>query len=192
MRQLHRGTALALGLFLVLHFAHHLSLVAGTDIHLRGFDLLRPLYRAILIEPVLLALFALQIFLGLRLAQGRGWPHTGWGRLQTASGLYLAAFLLIHLGAIFAARLQDVDTNTHFAAAGLHSPRLRLFFAPYYTLAVAALFAHVASALYWRGVPHMRWLVGLGLIAGAVIVAGLMGAFGGPAPPLQHLEPLPL
>lgn len=168
----HRWTAAALGLFLLLHLGNHLALAGGFAAHGAVMGALRPLYRAPLIEPVLIALFALQISLGLALARRRGLGR-GWAAAQVASGLYLAFFLVQHVPAVLAARraTPPVDTDAHFAAAVLQGwPAL--YFAPYYTLAVAALATHLAAALHFRGVT-LRALPLAGLALGAAIVAAL-------------------
>jgi hypothetical protein len=38
----------------------------------------------------------------------------------------------------------------YFAAAGFHVPPFQFLFAPYYFLAVLALFVHLGCALYWQ------------------------------------------
>lgn len=169
----HRWTAAALAPFLALHLANHLALAAGPGAHRAVMDALRPLYRVGLVEPVLIALFALQIGLGLALARRRGIGR-GWAAAQVASGLYLAVFLVQHVPAVLAARTATppVETDVHFAAAVL-SGWPALYFAPYYLLAIAALATHLAAALHVRGrsLPALPWA---GLALGAAIVAGLI------------------
>lgn len=168
----HRLTAAALGLFLALHLGNHLALLAGAGAHGALQNALRPVYRAAPVEPVLLALFALQIGLGLALARRRGMGR-GWAAAQVASGLYLAAFLVQHVPAVLAARAATppTDTDASFAAAVLQGwPAL--YFAPYYALAVAALATHIAAALHFRGLT-LRWLPWSGLALGAAFVAAL-------------------
>jgi len=181
LRRAHRLTALALAAFLVLHLGTHLTLLAGLEAHRATLLALRPLYRALPVEGVLLALFALQIGLGLGLARRR-WARTGpgrgWAAAQLLSGLYLAAFLVQHIPAVLWARAGQppVDTDTLFAAAVLQGWGA-VYFAPYYALAVAALATHLAAALRLRGRAGAA-LAASGLMLGTLIVAGLMGAFG--------------
>lgn len=173
----HRLNAAVLGLFLVLHLGNHLALLAGIEAHRALQSLLRPLYRPAPVETLLIALFALQIGLGLALARRRGIGR-GWALAQTASGLYLALFLVQHVPAILLARAQTppVDTDALFAASVLQGLQ-GLYFAPYYALAVAALATHLAAALRFRGL-RLPWLPWLGLGLGVMIVAGLRDAFG--------------
>jgi succinate dehydrogenase/fumarate reductase cytochrome b subunit len=169
----HRWTAAALAPFLALHLANHLTLAAGPGAHRAAMDLLRPLYRAAVVEPALIALFTLQIGLGLMLARRRGMGR-GWAAAQVASGLYLAFFLIQHIPAVLAARAATppTDTDLHFAAAVLAGWPAH-YFAPYYSLAVAAFATHLAAALHFRGctLPLMPWA---GLALGAGVVGGLI------------------
>lgn len=167
-RRLHRGLALVLGLFLVLHLGNHLAGLAGQDMHGRVQDALRQLYRAPVVEPLLLAAIAVQAGLGLwLLARRRRWT------MQTASGGYLALFLLVHLGAVLAARAAGTETTLAFAAAGLHAPApWPAVFAAYYGLAVLALFVHLSVPLGRRHValgPVLR-LLGAGVALTLVLL----------------------
>jgi hypothetical protein len=66
-------------------------------------------------------------------------------------GAYLAFFLLVHVTAVlFGRSVLRLDTNFYFAAAGFYVPPYQYFFAPYYFLAVLALFTHLGCAAYWQ------------------------------------------
>lgn len=80
IRRLHRWNAVALGLFLALHFSNHLVFAAGVEAHLAVLKSLRRLYRPVVIEVTLLALFLAQIGLGLALARRTCRNRTGWGQ----------------------------------------------------------------------------------------------------------------
>jgi len=139
-RRLHRTLALGLVLFLALHLGNHLAGLWGQDRHGAVQTALRAVYRSPLVEIALLSAFAAQIGLGLMLLAKRRRLT-----LQTLSGAYLALFLTIHIAAVLAARWQGIDTDLAFAAAGLHaSAPWPLIFAPYYGLAVLAVFAHLS------------------------------------------------
>lgn len=154
MKRLHRALAVILAVFLALHLGNHLAGLAGQDSHRAVQDALRLLYRHPLVEPLLLAAVAAQVALGVALLAHR--PRL---TLQTASGGYLALFLAIHVGAVLTARLQGIETDLAFAAAGLHAPApWPVLFAAYYGLAVLALFAHLS-------VPLSRRSPGLGRAA---------------------------
>ncbi|MFM5906912.1 MAG: hypothetical protein ACKOPO_04905 [Novosphingobium sp.] len=200
LRRIHRATALLLGLFLLAHIGNHLIALAGVSAHIAAMEGLRAIYRNPLIECLLLAAFALQMVTGgARLIAGwRGRKgKVAW--LQAGTGAYLAVFLFIHVSAVSGARTGGVDTNFHFAAAGLHVPHLPWFFVPYYTLAVACLFTHLGCAGFWalldRGRKRQagRFLVGMaaagGLIA-TVITAILAGLIVPVEIPASYLRPL--
>lgn len=184
LRRAHRLNAVALGAFIALHLANHAALIAGPEAHVAAMDALRPIYRAGLIEAAILVLFAAQAGIGLALIWRRGRPRGVWAWAQALSGLYLIFFLLQHVPAALMARAAELDTDIRFAGAVVARPPDMLYFAPYYVLAVAAIFTHLACALRFRAWPDppsplARALPFAGAAFGALIVAGLMGAFGG-------------
>lgn len=184
VRKLHRYGAVVLALYLLVHIANHLAALGGIDAHLRFMDAARLVYRQPLAEAVLLLAAAAQAFSGLRMLAS-GWDRRkGWlPWLQAASGAYLALFLLIHVSAVLFGRVVlDLDTNVHFAAAGLQVWPYSLFFLPYYFLAVLALFTHLGCALARRAgpLPGRRALVlavpvSAGAVVSGLIVVALMG-----------------
>ncbi|MFC5462530.1 hypothetical protein [Massilia niabensis] len=184
VRKLHRTCAAVVALFVLAHVVNHLAALGGIAAHLRFMDVARLVYRQPLAEAVLLLCAAGQAGSGLWLVRS-GWKRrSGWlAWLQAVSGMYLALFLLIHVAAVLAGRtVLDLDTNVHFAAAGLQVWPYQLFFVPYYFLAVVAVFAHLGCALARRAgpAPRMRALAaGLPLSAGVVfsglVLAALMG-----------------
>lgn len=191
-RRAHKLVAWVLAVFLVLHIGNHLALLGGTDAHLAVQAVLRPLYRWLPVEALLLILFAAQILLGLFLVYRRGKPQGGWAWAQVLSGLYLAFFLLQHVPAVLFARMGNGahDTTVHFAAAPLSVAPFHWYFMPYYTFSIAALLTHLAAMLHFRGAGRAITLALpiTGLAIGAVIVAGLMGAFGGPGVPQEYRD----
>ena len=185
LRRLHRLNALVLGLFLVAHMLNHAVLVVGIEAHEAVMEAMRMVYRIVPVEVALLTLLAVQIGLGLVLVWRRGRPQGGWAWAQVLSGLYLFVFQIQHVPAVLAARLMpDVpDTDVHFAAAVLSEPGFAIYFAPYYALAVLALFTHVAAALRFARWPreahagHFALPV-LGFALGLLVVLVLMGVIG--------------
>jgi succinate dehydrogenase hydrophobic anchor subunit len=180
LRRLHRATGAVLAAFLVAHVANHLAALAGVDAHVRFMDAARRVYRQPVVEAVLLACVVLQAASGLRMVwAGRQRRRGLLAWLQAGSGAYIALFLAIHVGAVLAGRAGGLDTNFHFAAAGLHVWPFVLFFVPYYFLAVAALFVHLGCALA-RHAGERRVVVaalaaGIGAITAALIVTMLAG-----------------
>ena len=173
MRRAHRALAIVLSLFLTLHLGNHLAGLAGQETHRAVQEALRLVYRHPLVEPLLLAALAAQVTLGvLMAARRRRWT------LQTVSGGYLALFLMIHLGAVLSARVQGIDTDLAFAAAGLHAPApWPAIFAAYYGLAVFAVFAHLSVPLSRRHAVAGRATLVLGAGLSLVLVALLAGLF---------------
>lgn len=188
-RRLHRLGGALVALFALMHLGNHLLALAGQPAHQRMLEALRLVHRHPLVEPLLLLVLASQLVSGAAgawrvLRPGGGVPTLPpVVRLQALSGLVLGAFVLAHVVAVLIGRVVlRLDTNFHFAAAGLHSPWV-WFFAPYYFLGVAALGVHLACAVHrhrpaqptaWRrGLP---WLLGLGGGAlGAWLVALMAG-----------------
>lgn len=186
-RRLHRLSALLIGLYLAFHMANHLAGLQGQAEHIAFMQAARVVYRHPLVEGLLLALLVWQGISGSVLLARRFRARDGlmaW--LQIGSGAYLLFFLVNHVGAVLAGRLVfGLDTDFRFAAAGLHVGYFRLFFAPYYLLAVTALFTHLGCAAYFmlhRSPMALRRgvLFGLsltGLLLGLLFVLSMMGVF---------------
>lgn len=171
MRRAHRALAVFLAVFLALHLGNHLAGLVGQATHGSVQAAVRVVYRHPLIEPLLLLAVAIQIGLGLALvARRRRWT------LQTASGLYLALFLAVHLGAVLSARWQGTETDLAFAAAGLHAPApWPAVFALYYGLAVLAVFAHLSVPLSRRSAALGKATLAFGAALAPSLVAMLAG-----------------
>lgn len=184
LRSLHRLSALAIGVFLVVHMGNHLAGLAGQTEHMAVMAALRRIYRVPVVEAVLFALLLWQIGSGALLLVRRWRVLDGAvAVLQVTSGALLLVFLIIHIGAILAGRAAGVNTDFRFAAAGFHTGLWWLFFAPYYWLAVLALTTHIGCAVYWHlGAYSVRIRQGVlagfvfaGTIAGGAIVLALAG-----------------
>lgn len=184
-RAYHRTSAVLLLLFVGAHIGNHIAAAGGQYEHQLVMATLRRVYRHPLVEPLLLLLFLAQAGTGATLVI-KGWRgrrgRVAW--LQALSGLYLAGFLFLHVVSVLTGRLVlGLDTDFRFAAAGFHVPGWPWFFAPYYFLAVVALFAHLGCALYWaaggaargRARVALAGMIALGGAAGGLIVAALAG-----------------
>jgi succinate dehydrogenase/fumarate reductase cytochrome b subunit len=181
LRRLHRISAVVITGFACLHLTNHLAALAGAAVHIAWMDAARGLYRQPIVEALLLFCIVFQVCSGLWLV-GRGWQQrrgrVAW--LQAAAGAYLAFFLVVHVSAVLYGRAAlHLDTNFYFAAAGLHAPPFAWFFAPYYFLAVLALFTHLGCALYraWPAQAERCLAVALGggFVAALAIVLSLAG-----------------
>ena len=187
-RRLHRAAGAILGVFVAVHVANHLVGLADADAHVRFMEKARHAYRQPVVEAVLLACAVLQAVSGLRMLWAGRQRRRGllpW--LQAGSGAVIALFLAIHVSAVLVGRgVGGLDTNFYFAAAGLHVWPYVLFFAPYYFLAVAALFVHVGCALR-RGRTVVACCSGAGIVVASLIVATLMGAIQPVGIPARYL-----
>ncbi len=177
LRYAHRISGTIIGLFVVLHFVNHAALFWGVDTHIRLMEILRPIYRNSVSEIGLLLAIGFQMVSGLTMLWRRRRQISGFvGWLQAGSGFYLLLFLLVHLGAVFQARLSDgTDTNIYFAVAGYYAG-LSAFFIPYYFLAVTSIAAHIGCGLYWilaQGGRGNRLVLAASLVAGTVFAAAL-------------------
>ena len=191
-RRLHGMAAVVVGLYALVHLANHLVALRGIASHIAFMQAVRQVTRVPAVEALLLAAVAFQAGSGVlmvlrrrrqRPARPQRRPLFEW--LQEASGLYLAFFLLVHVVSVLAGRaVLGLDTNFYFAAAGLQARPYPLFFVPYYGLAVAALFIHLACLLR-RRLPAATPLATrdraawAGIAAGAVLAALIVASFSG-------------
>ncbi|MEL6535464.1 MAG: hypothetical protein AAFQ98_08635 [Bacteroidota bacterium] len=197
MKKAHHFSGLFIALFAGLHLFNHLLSLGGIQQHLNSMAAMRQVYRHPILETALLLAVVLQITTGLRLwGRLRQKAHPFFVRLQLWSGLYLAMFLLIHVGAVLAGRwVFQLDTNFYFAAVGINTFPFNLFFIPYYLLAVLSVFAHLAAVhaqkmkrswgtLTPKGQAQM--LLALGAIVAVLILYGITGGFQGVEVPEEY------
>ncbi|MFN6373718.1 MAG: hypothetical protein ACK4YD_00995 [Chitinophagia bacterium] len=178
MNKLHRICGLILVCFVGIHLFNHLCSLLGADAHLAVMQQLRKVYRNPFVETVLLMAVVLQIISGLSFVfskQKNKWKSCA--KWQVCSGFYLAVFLFIHVGAVLAGRfILELDTNIYFGVAGLNSFPANLFFIPYYTLAIAAFFMHLA-ALHAQRMHKNIAGVSVALQTKLLIITGVLIAF---------------
>jgi succinate dehydrogenase/fumarate reductase cytochrome b subunit len=178
-RRLHRTAATVVGIYVIVHVLNHLLALRGIGAHIAFMEAARKVTRIPAVEALLLLGVAVQAGSGLRLLwRRRGQRRLALGRLQALSGAYLAFFLAVHVvSVLFGRAVLHLDTNFYFAAAGLQVSPYPLFFVPYYGLAVAALFAHLACALR-RRFDGLAWGgIAAGVVAAILIVASFSGVF---------------
>jgi len=181
LRRLHRACAVVVAAYALVHLANHVAGLAGLSVHLAFMAAARRVYRVPAVEAVLLASVAVQMATGLRMALvPTPARRSRLSKLQAASGVLLALFLAVHVGAVLAGRAAlGLDTNFYFAAAGLHQAPWFLFFAPYYFLGTLALFAHIACAVQRRmGERSMPVLAGA-LIGGGALAGSFVASLAG-------------
>ncbi|HTD04445.1 hypothetical protein [Undibacterium sp.] len=182
----HRLSACVIGAYVLVHVFNHLLALGSVQAHIGFMDAFRKVYRTGAVEVLLLACVAFQIGSGLHFLRARwGQRHGFFDRLQAISGAYLAFFLVVHVSAVlFGRSMLGLDTNFYYAAAGMHVAPYGWFFVPYYFLAVAAIFGHLACAFHWltreRLGPVARkagalGVLGAGLLTATLIVAAFSG-----------------
>jgi len=177
-RRIHYISGLTLTVFIGLHLVNHLSSLWGIATHIELMDSLRLVYRNPFAELLLMGAVLTQIISGIKLFRTeKNIPATWFAQLHRWSGMYLAVFLVIHVGAVMTGRfLLHLDTNFYFGAAGLNSLPFSLFFVPYYGLAVISFFAHIAC------VHHAKMSITIAGVlpsmqAKAILVTGILVTF---------------
>ncbi|HEY5083511.1 MAG TPA: hypothetical protein VII48_03240, partial [Rhizomicrobium sp.] len=186
----HGMSALAiLILFVLPHLANHLAGIVSGAAHIEVMRWARLDYRNVIVEPLLLTLIAFQIMSGLVLVR-RKLSRTSdlFGTLQTMTGIYVGIYLLAHMTAAFSARGAGTDTNWNWLTyddRGLLSHLDSFTLVAHYWVGPIAIVAHVACGLRVvmlehgvseRMVGRLAWgLIGLGVAASSVILAGLLG-----------------
>jgi hypothetical protein len=190
MKKLHFISGLIMAVFIALHLFNHACSIFGADTHIEVMSMLRPLYRNLFVESVLLLAVLVQIVSGLGLLKHfRKTASSSFDKLHIWSGLYLAIFLIIHVGAVLSGRFfLHLDTNFYFGVAGLNTFPLNLFFVPYYVLAILSFFWHVASihsrkmkayVLSFDPKAQAKAILVIGLVVTVLIFWGLTNGFKG-------------
>lgn len=146
-KKIHYFSGLTISIFVGLHLFNHLCSIFGVERHLEIMNYLRLFYRNIFLETILIVAVFVQIISGLKLFYiSRKNTVTNFEKLHIWTGLYLAVFFVIHVGAvIFGRHFLQLDTNFYFGVAGLNSFPFNIFFIPYYGLAMVSFFGHIAS-----------------------------------------------
>lgn len=197
IKRLHYISGLLISVFIGLHLLNHFYGLWGPEKHIALMHALRLFYRHPFVETILLSAVLLQIISGLRLfGLKRKLTVTAFDRLQIWTGLYLAFFLLVHVGAVFVGRLYlHLDTNFYFGVAGLNTFPFNLFFIPYYALGIVSVFGHLASVHATKMnvtiaglTPKVQGVAVLvfGLCVTAVLFYGLTNHFRGVALPKEY------
>ncbi|MFT4506000.1 hypothetical protein [Caballeronia sp. 15711] len=174
------AAAAILVLFLIGHIANHFVGLVGADAHVEVMKALRHVYRASLVEPVLLAAFAFQIVSGSFMS----WRFTAratdpFRSFQIASGVYLMFFIISHVNAVLvlARGVEHIDPGWGFAIGaptGLIHDAWNIRLLPLYSIAVFFLLSHLGSGARVVMLAHGRRTAkaDLVMIVGAVLAAG--------------------
>lgn len=197
MKKIHRYSGITISIFVGLHLFNHFYSLFGSNAHIELMNNLRVIYRNIIAEIILLFTIGIQIISGIKLFIKKRKTLSGFfERLQIWTGLYLAFFFLIHLGAVLSGRLiLNLDTNFYFGVAGLNAFPLNLFFIPYYSLAIISFFGHI-SAVHSKkmksrvlGIEPIKQSYGIliiGIISTLIILYGLTNRFDGVEVPKEY------
>ena len=196
-KSIHYLSGISIAVFVVAHLLNHLVSIFGAEAHLQLMDVLRVVYRNIVVEAILLLAIVFQIVTGIKLfLTKRKRLNSSFEKLQIWTGLYLAAFFCIHLSAVILGRfLLELDTNFYFGVAGLNTFPLSLFFVPYYGLAMLAFFGHIASIHNkkmkksiggWSPNSQAKFILIVGIITTLSIFYGLTNGFSGVEIPEEY------
>ncbi|MHB1587923.1 MAG: hypothetical protein ACYCRH_13040 [Acidiferrobacteraceae bacterium] len=188
LHRLHRASACIIGAYVAVHIFNHLLALKSVEAHIQFMESFRRVYRNPFVEVLLLACVTFQAGSGIYFIKNRwGQRHGFFERVQALSGGYLAYFLLIHVGAVLYGRtVLRLDTNFYYAAAGMHVSPFQYYFAPYYFLAVVAVFGHIACAVHWLARDNLSeatrnyfgyTVLAIGVVISTLIVAAFAGAF---------------
>ncbi len=190
-RVAHGVAAAVIACFVLFHLTNHLFGLEGPQIHKAIMAAGRKVYRAPLIEPVLVLLLLFQVTSGIRLAWR--WSSVrvdGYRIFQIGSGAYLAAFLLAHLNsALVSARtVHGIETDWAWASgapAGLIHDAWNIRLLPHYALGVFFILGHLACGLRIVMLAHgvsatlanRFWIAAVAAAAliSAAIISGLCG-----------------
>lgn len=154
IRYVHASSAIVLGTFAIAHVFNHSLAIVSLGTHTAVLHVLRVVYRQTIVQAILVAAVAVQVLTGLTMvakyALRRASPLRN---LQLVSGLYLAVFLVSHLIAVFTIRQRGVDSDFAWAShapAGMLGALSTVSLLPRYSLAVLAVFVHLASQARWN------------------------------------------
>ena len=188
LHKFHRMSALLIGLFVVFHLINHLCILGGVQLHIDFMESFRLIYRNVIVECLLLACVLFQVCSGVYFVWQRRGKRSGFlEKAQVISGVYLAYFFVIHVGAVLFGRFgAELDTNIYYGIAGFHTPPFQFYFIPYYFLAVVAIFVHLASAFNWLSrdvianelrTKIVYLIIAIGISMSTILTLGFSGVF---------------
>ncbi|WP_149086555.1 hypothetical protein [Pseudomonas prosekii] len=191
LRVAHGVAGSIVAVFVLFHIFNHLFGLISPEAHAAVMDIGRTVYRAKIIEPLLVLVMLFQIFSGLRLVWT--WSETSADRyrmFQIATGVFMSVFILGHMNSvfIFARTWLDIPTDWAFAAGlptGLIHDAWNIRLLPHYALGVFFVLAHLASGLRVVMLAHDAkmstanrfWWSGvlLSAVVSAAIMCGMTG-----------------
>jgi len=168
-------------IYVLFHIFNHLVGLIGPEAHAQVMDIGRIVYRAEIVEPLLVTVMLFQIFSGLRLVWT--WSETSEDRyrmFQIASGVFMSVFILGHMNSvfIFARTWLDIPTDWAFATGlptGLIHDAWNIRLLPHYALGVFFVLAHLVSGLRVVMLAHdIKVSVANGLWWGGLILSAVI------------------
>jgi hypothetical protein len=153
-RHIHASSAVVLVTFALAHIFNHSLAILSPETNRAALNALRVVYRQNVAQTILVAAVAVQVLTGLTMV----WKYylrraTPLRNLQLVSGLYLAVFLVSHLVTVFTTRRNGIDTDFAWAShapGGLLASLSSVSLLPRYSLAVLAVFVHLACQARWN------------------------------------------
>ncbi len=143
---IHYYSGLTIAVFVGIHLLNHLLILRSEASHIKFMRAARKLYRHPVVEKVIFLAAFVQIVSGISVVVDK-WPIAeGWfDWLHIGSGAYLAFFLLNHIKAVLVGRYKlRVDTDLYYGAGVMNMWPHKLYYIPYYALAILSFFTHVA------------------------------------------------
>jgi hypothetical protein len=187
IRVAHGFSALAIiAIFLGLHLTNHLTGLIGPETHAQFMKAVRTIYRAKLVEPVLILLLFFQVGTGLYFAfRCMAKPLDAFRAFQVASGMYLAFYVIGHMDSVFilGRTFLGIETGWDFATGapvGLIKGARNIRLLPHYGLGVFFVISHLSCGLrivlLAHGVtkPIADQVMISGAILGALIATAIM------------------
>ncbi len=153
-RHIHASSAIVLASFALAHVFNHSLAIVSLGMNTAVLHALRLVYRQNVGQTILIAAVAVQVCTGLTMV----WKYylrraAALRNLQLVSGVYLAVFLVTHLITVFTTRQSGIDTDFVWAShapAGLLAGLSSVPLLPRYSLAVLAVFVHLACQARWN------------------------------------------
>ncbi|MBI1340527.1 hypothetical protein GC169_10030 [bacterium] len=178
LKWIHRCSAVVLGAFILSHLTVHLFALGGADAHAEALSRVQGVYRNPAGESLLVIAILVQIASGCLRLKAKPWR--GWSLAQAVSGVYLAAFLVLHTSAaLLTQKVRGLETDFLWAAGSLAFSPIKFGFAVYYFLAVLAVFVHLAAAIRFAAPRVLRPLAWATPVAGAAVAAAIVAVFAG-------------
>jgi succinate dehydrogenase/fumarate reductase cytochrome b subunit len=191
MRVAHGICGAVAATYILFHLGNHFTALSGPAVHSEVMNMGRRIYRAPLLEPLLVAVMLFQIGSGLKLAWRRTEAPLGViSAVQVATGCYLAVFIAGHMNSVFvyARAYLGIQTDWNFAAGapgGLLGDAWNIRLVPHYALGVAAVLIHLVCGARVVLIAHgagrrsmnLVWVAGClsAVVIAAMIVAAMCG-----------------